>query len=89
MENIIDLYSVSDLLKKKFYIPCYQRGYRWTEQQVRELLNDINDFDLTTDKVTGKKNWYCLQPLVVKDLSNFLNSVPRFGALLLYICTRI
>lgn len=71
MENIIDLYSVSDLLKKKFYIPCYQRGYRWTEQQVRELLNDINDFDLTTDKVTGKKNWYCLQPLVVKEMAAY------------------
>ena len=28
----------------KFFIPSYQRGYRWTEQQVKDLLNDILEF---------------------------------------------
>ena len=23
----------------------YQRGYRWTEDQVKAVLNDINDFN--------------------------------------------
>ena len=40
-ENIIELKSISELLKMKFFIPNYQRGYRWTEQQVKDLLNDI------------------------------------------------
>lgn len=43
-ENKIELRSVNELLGMKFYIPSYQRGYRWTEQQVKDLLNDINEF---------------------------------------------
>ena len=44
VENIIELKSISDLLGLKFFIPSYQRGYRWNEQQIEDLLNDINDF---------------------------------------------
>ncbi|WP_294789481.1 DUF262 domain-containing protein, partial [Prevotella sp.] len=43
-ENKIELKSVCDLLGLKFFIPSYQRGYRWNDQQVEDLLNDINDF---------------------------------------------
>ena len=43
-----------------FFIPNYQRGYRWTRQQVKDLLNDINEFDASKD------GFYCLQPLVVR-----------------------
>ena len=43
-ENKIELRAVNELLGMKFYIPNYQRGYRWTEQQVKDLLNDINEF---------------------------------------------
>lgn len=43
-ENKIELKSVSELLGMKFFIPSYQRGYRWTKQQVEDLLNDINEF---------------------------------------------
>lgn len=25
-----------------FYVPSYQRGYRWDETQVKDLLNDVN-----------------------------------------------
>ena len=61
MENNIELKSVSELLGMKFFIPSYQRGYRWTEQQVMDLLNDIWEF---SQKKTSE--FYCLQPLVVK-----------------------
>lgn len=67
-ENKIELKSVSDLLGMKFFIPSYQRGYRWTEQQVNDLLNDVNDFHPETVKDTNEKTWYCLQPLVVKKM---------------------
>ena len=33
-ENIIGLKSVRELLGLNFFIPDYQRGYRWTAQQV-------------------------------------------------------
>ena len=40
----IDLVPIKDFLGMKFFIPSYQRGYRWTEQQVIDLLEDINEF---------------------------------------------
>ncbi len=43
-DNIIKLQAVSDLLDKHFFIPDYQRGYRWTGQQVKDLLKDLWDF---------------------------------------------
>lgn len=66
-ENKIELKSVSELLGMKFFIPSYQRGYRWTEQQVKDLLNDIWEF---SKKKKQKYEFYCLQPLVVKLMGN-------------------
>ena len=43
-ENHIELKSVNELLNMNFFIPNYQRGYRWTTQQVKDLLNDVNEF---------------------------------------------
>lgn len=61
-ENTIKETAVGKLLGMNFFIPGYQRGYRWTEQQVNDLLNDINEFE------PKNGSWYCLQPLVVKRL---------------------
>ena len=60
-ENKIELKSVQELLGMNFVIPSYQRGYRWTPQQVTDLLNDIWDFVQKDNSA-----YYCLQPLVVK-----------------------
>ena len=46
----------------KFFIPSYQRGYRWTNLQIENLLNDILEFRPGVDG-----GFYCLQPLVVKE----------------------
>jgi len=40
-----------------FFVPAYQRGYRWTEHEVGQLLDDIRESAGTT---------YYLQPVVVK-----------------------
>ena len=60
-ESTIKETAVNELLgpEMNFFIPGYQRGYRWTEQQVNDLLNDINEFE------PKNGSWYCLQPLVV------------------------
>ena len=58
-ENTIKETAVAELLGMNFFIPGYQRGFRWTEQQVNDLLNDINEFE------PKNGSWYCLQPLVV------------------------
>ena len=41
-----------------FFVPSYQRGYRWGKDEVTRLLDDIYQ--------NGKKN-YCLQPIVVRN----------------------
>lgn len=67
-ENKIELKSVKELLGMKFFIPSYQRGYRWTEQQVKDLLNDVNEFEPQELLDLKEKTWYCLQPLVVRKM---------------------
>lgn len=70
--NKLSLKTISDLLECNFYIPSYQRGYRWTERQVTDLLNDINEFSAKEIPNTNEKTWYCLQPIVVKQKSENL-----------------
>ena len=87
-ENKIELKSVSELLGMKFFIPSYQRGYRWTEQQVKDLLNDIKEFmqklkdkQIDDKSIVEADDFYCLQPLVVRerivDNQKFIDSLPR------------
>jgi hypothetical protein len=44
-------------IEGRFFVARYQRGYRWGQDEVRRLLNDIYD--------NGSKD-YSLQPVVVK-----------------------
>lgn len=48
-------------IKGNFYIPAYQRGYRWQKEHVQMLLNDIWE---------NKDQNYCLQPVVVKKIDD-------------------
>ncbi|KIQ22769.1 hypothetical protein RT99_06670 [Flavobacterium sp. MEB061] len=68
MNNILELKTVNELQEYNFYIPSYQRGYRWTTKEVLELLNDISNFTprLVNDN-TEERTWYCLQPIVIKE----------------------
>lgn len=54
----IDCVYVKDLKDKNFLVPNYQRGYRWTEDEVVALLDDLKEAkEANVD--------YCLQPLIV------------------------
>ena len=67
MENELMLKRIVDLLEYNFYIPSYQRGYRWNSNQVIDLLNDIDHFrPMPLEHNQDEKTWYCLQPIVVK-----------------------
>ncbi|MFC4818114.1 DUF262 domain-containing protein [Flavobacterium sp. GCM10023249] len=52
-----------DFLNNHFFIPSYQRGYRWTQKEVINLLEDIQEFQEKENKEKGE--FYCLQPIVV------------------------
>ena len=40
-DNMLAPKSLQDILGRRFFIPDYQRGYRWTERQVTDLLDDL------------------------------------------------
>ncbi|MBR1711335.1 MAG: DUF262 domain-containing protein [Clostridia bacterium] len=64
-DTIVKLKTVADLQTEsaKFFIDAYQRGYRWTENEVRDLLDDIREFSHVKRPDDG--TFYCLQPIIV------------------------
>lgn len=59
---MIVLKSVEKILKENltFQIPFYQRGYRWTSENVKTLIKDI----------MSEEGNYFLQPLIVSKISD-------------------
>lgn len=55
-EIILDTKLVGNV-QGDFYVPSYQRGYRWGKEEVTRLLEDI---------YTNGDKTYCLQPVVVR-----------------------
>ncbi|KXV70493.1 hypothetical protein AD952_12775 [Acetobacter cerevisiae] len=64
-QNSIVLKSIDEILTESFFIPFYQRGYRWTKRQAEDLLDDIYEFQRQKKAGSGTP-FYCLQPVVVK-----------------------
>lgn len=60
--------SVETLSQRRYFVPPYQRGYRWTPDEVRDLLDDIRQF---AGNASGDaEEFYCLQPLVVRRMKS-------------------
>lgn len=55
----MDLKAISELKGLTFVIPYQQRGYKWTPDNVKVLLDDFNSF------IDSKKTLYCLQPIAI------------------------
>jgi len=74
-DSSIRLRSINSLLTDeqgqptRFWIPAYQRGYRWAPLQVTQLLNDVWEF-IQTSEGGHRQAFYCLQPLVIKARTN-------------------
>lgn len=61
-ENInLDIKLVGEI-EGNFLVKSYQRGYRWSKDEVVRLLEDIKQ---------NENNNYCLQPIVVKKENDF------------------
>ncbi|MBS7786616.1 DUF262 domain-containing protein [Flavobacterium sp. CYK-55] len=74
------IYSVNQVfgsylnVGQQYNIPEYQRGYKWSAQQIEQLLNDINDFETDGDEDL----FYCLQNITLvsqKDTKEKINVV--------------
>ena len=68
--------SIDKLMGRTFFVPSYQRGYRWGRQEVEALLNDLWEFYLQAKEKKdeeerenlleeNKNVFYCLQPIVL------------------------
>lgn len=68
--------SIDKLMGRTFFVPGYQRGYRWGRQEVEALLNDLWEFYLQAKEKKdeeerenlleeNKNVFYCLQPIVL------------------------
>ena len=60
MSKILELKSIENFLGFHFLVKDYQRGYKWTATEVRQLLDDLNEFE------PKENEFYCLQPIVIK-----------------------
>lgn len=62
------LYSVREVFSKCLFgcayynIPEYQRGYKWTANNVKQLLDDLKNF-----KKSNKEDFYCLQNITIAE----------------------
>ena len=51
-------------IKGNFFVPSYQRGYRWGEVEVERLLDDIYSIGHQSNKS------YCIQPIVIRKMTD-------------------
>lgn len=63
----LDTKLVGDI-QGHFFVPDYQRGYRWGKPEVEALLNDVYEYGGKIKKT--EKESYCLQPIVVRNLGD-------------------
>ena len=63
-ETKVSLKSIADIseMKISFFIDAYQRGYRWSPIEVRDLLDDVREFGHSKK---DESSFYCLQPIIV------------------------
>lgn len=61
------LKPIYELFEYQFVIPAYQRGYRWDDRQMRDLLRDLRDF---LQRNPTDSDYYCLQPIVVQKITD-------------------
>lgn len=67
MANKTDKLVVSDIHNTLYIIPYYQRGYRWTGKNVKQLLTDLFLFAHVGYTYDSE---YCLQPVVLQEIPN-------------------
>ncbi|MBR4007456.1 DUF262 domain-containing protein [Fibrobacter sp.] len=88
----LDMVSVSELMGNSFYIPDYQRGYRWTHFEVTKLLEDLKEYK--ENRTKDSNNFYCMQPLVVfynkeKEAWEVIDGQQRLTTLYLILKSKI
>lgn len=75
LKSVRELCGSQNSSGHNYFIPDYQRGYRWGEREVTQLLSDLYEF---MNQHPNQQEFYCLQPLVVVERkSESLVSLPE------------
>ena len=64
LQSVRELCGSPNSSGNNYFIPDYQRGYRWGEREVTQLLSDLYEF---MNQYPNQQDFYCLQPLVVVE----------------------
>lgn len=64
LKSVRELCGSPNSSGNNYFIPDYQRGYRWGEREVTQLLSDLYEF---MNQHLSQQDFYCLQPLVVVE----------------------
>ena len=90
-EQKITLKTIAQLRQEsvRFTIDAYQRGFRWTQVEIRDLLRDVREFSFLHPAESGA--FYCLQPVVVVPDGDgtgwkVIDGQQRLTALYLFYC---
>lgn len=59
-DNIIDIRNIRSLSGLKFLIPDYQRGYKWTRTQAKQMLDDFHEFIQAGESDSKVEEWILL-----------------------------
>ena len=70
LRSVYDLYLPTNGMV--YYIPNYQRGYKWTRKDAMILLDDLLKFALSNPKQDA---FYCLQNITLIPQGNYLYNV--------------
>jgi hypothetical protein len=74
LKSVRELCGSPNSSGNNYFIPDYQRGYRWGEREVTQLLSDLYEFMNQHPKL---QEFYSLQPLVVVERkAETLDSLP-------------
>lgn len=64
LKSVRELCGSPNSSGSNYFIPDYQRGYRWGGREVTQLLSDLYEF---MNQHLSQQDFYCLQPLVVVE----------------------
>lgn len=72
---------VEEILKEEYRIPKYQRGYRWTEDNVKKLLEDIYEgrlYEPGKDDCLDENSAYNIFYSKAFKMQKFVFSIPQY-----------
>ncbi|MGL5721740.1 MAG: DUF262 domain-containing protein [Brevinema sp.] len=81
------LKTVEDVFEHTYTIPEYQRGYKWTKDTVKKLLDDIDAF--ISPETPSESDFYCLQNITIIEKENnyeVIDGQQRLTTLAIILC---